>query len=519
MAFKRIQVMDLYQLLSRWHAGYSVSALSRAFALDRKTVRQYLRLAEQAGLRKSHPLPEKTLLLAQLEAVLPAKKHEQPARSLFLLHQDEILALVNAAQDPLHPKTAYEVLCERYDLKASYTSFKRFVREHAQELGVSQAPATTCRFETEPGEELQIDYGKMGRLHDPLSGRERDVYAFIATLSYSRLKFVEFVYKQDQRHFVGSHLRMFEFFEGVPERVVIDNLKAGVLKADLYLPHFNPAYQELAEHYGCFIDPARPYHPKDKAKVERTVPVVREFFRKCKALDPHLELARANRHARTWCLETNGLKVHGTTGQKPFEVFQHTEKSTLKTLPLQPFETPTWKKAKVHVDQFLQFEKKTYSVPAAFVGKYLWVRASEKLIQIYDAQTLVKKYVRSAAGRQYEAQDFPHNFQLMLQSRDVQALLARAETIGPEFQQLLVQVLKPHAKLNYRRGLALLRFKEKFPCEQLNQAAAYATAHHIHTPKQFHALLLPAQSPQQELPLAMSAETQALVRTPDYFIH
>ena len=98
-------------------------------------------------------------------------------------------------------------------------------------------------------------------------------------------------------------------------------------------------------------------------------------------------------------------------------------------------------------------------------------------------------------------------------------LLARAETIGPEFQQLLVQVLKPHAKLNYRRGLALLRFKEKFPREQLNQAAAYATAHHIHTPKQFHALLHPAQSPQQELPLAISAETQALVRTPDYFIH
>lgn len=207
MAFKRIQVMDLYQLLSRWHAGYSLSALSRAFALDRKTVRQYVRLAERAGLSPSHPLPEKALLLAQLEALLPVKKHEQPARSRFLLYKDEILALVNAAQDPLQPKTAYEVLCERYGLTASYTSFKRFVREHAHELGVSQIPAATCRFETEPGEELQIDYGKMGRLYDPMSGRERDVYAFIATLSYSRLKFVEFVYKQDQRHFVGSSRR------------------------------------------------------------------------------------------------------------------------------------------------------------------------------------------------------------------------------------------------------------------------------------------------------------------------
>lgn len=301
--------------------------------------------------------------------------------------------------------------------------------------------------------------------------------------------------------------------------MVIDNLKAGVLKADLYLPHFNPAYQELAEHYGCFIDPARPYHPKDKAKVERTVPVVREFFRKCKALEPQLELARANHHARTWCWETNGQKVHGTTGQKPREVFQHTEKAALKALPLRPFEMPTWKRAKVHVDQFLQFEKKTYSVPAAFVGKYLWVRASEKLIQIYHEHTLLKKYVRSTANRQYEVQDFPRNFQLMLEGREVQALLARAETIGPAFQQLLEQVLTPHAKLNYRRGLALLRLKEKFSHEQLNQAAAYAMAHRIHTPKQFQALLSPAQSSQQELPLALSAETQAFVRAPEYFIH
>jgi len=519
MAFKRIHTMDLYQLISRWYAGYSISDISHALDLDRKTVRQYIRLAEQAGLNKAQPLPEKAALLAQLEALLPAKKYDQPARSLFLVHKDEIIALVTAEQDPLNPKTAYEVICERYGVKASYTSFKRFVRQHAQDLGLSQAPATTCRFETEAGEELQIDYGKMGRLYDPLSGRNRDVYAFIATLSFSRLKFVEFVHKQDQRHFVGSHLRLFDFFEGVPKRLIIDNLKAGVLKADLYLPQLNRAYQEMAEHYGCFIDPARPYHPKDKAKVERAVPVVREFFRKCKALDPTLDLARANRQARSWCLETNGLKVHGTTGLKPFEVFQQTEKPKLQPLPLQPFEAPTWKAAKVHVDQFIQFEKKTYGVAVEFVGKYLWVRASEKLIQIYDNHTLIKKYVRSAESRQYDPKDFPLNFQIMLQSRDVQVLMARAEAIGPAFMKLLFEVLEPHAMLNYRRALALLRLREKYPREQLNQVAAYAAANHIHTPRQFQALLTKTQTQQQELPLPISEETKQFIRAPEYFIH
>ena len=92
------------------------------------------------------------------------------------------------------------------------------------------------------------------------------VYAFIATLSHSRHKFVDFVYKQDQQSFVASHVKMFNYFDGVPKRLVIDNLKNGVLKADLYDPRLNPTYRELAEHYRCFIDPARVSRPKDKGK-------------------------------------------------------------------------------------------------------------------------------------------------------------------------------------------------------------------------------------------------------------
>ncbi|MFQ5792874.1 MAG: IS21 family transposase, partial [Acidobacteriota bacterium] len=519
MAYKRIGAMDLYQLISRWHVGYNISEISKALGLDRKTVRQYIRLAEQAGVSRADPLPEKTRLLEQLEALLPAKKHIQPVRGIFGLYKDEIIRLVTANQDPLKPKTAYEVICERYGLTASYTSFKRFIREHAEEFGLSKTPQTTCRFETEPAEEVQIDYGKMGRLYDPLTRRNRDVYAFIATLSFSRLKFVDFVYKQDQRSFVGSHLRMFDFFGGVCLRLVIDNLKAGGFKPDLYLPQFNRAYQEMAEHYGCFIDPARPYHPKDKGKVERAVPVVRELFRKLKALHPALDVARANKEARKWCLETNGMSVHGSTGLRPFDLFQEIEKSRLGPLPIHPFEVPTWKAAKVHVDQFIQFEKKTYGVPQAFVGTYLWVRGTDKLVQIYDDHTLVKKYVRSAQSRQYDPNDFPKNLQLMLESRDVRALIERAESIGPAFKKLLLEVLTPHARLNYRRALGLLRLQQKYPRDLLDRAAEVASAHNIHTPRQFKALIDRTETKQQEIPIPISDETRQFVRDPDYFIH
>lgn len=519
MAYKRISTMDLYQLISRWHSGYNISQISKALSLDRKTVRQYISIAEKAGISPSEPLPEKAELLEQLQPLIPRKEYNQPGRNVFLAYKDEIISLVTATYDRLKPKTAYEVICERHGITASYTSFKRFVRDHAEELGLPKQPRTTCRFETEPAEELQIDYGKMGRLHDPLTRRNRDLYAFIATLSYSRFKFIDFVWKQDQRSFIGSHMRMFDFFDGVPARLVIDNLKAGVLKPDIYLPELNRAYQEMAEHYSCFIDPARPYQARDKGKVERTVPVVREFFRKLKALHLNLDIARANKEARKWCLETNGMKVHGTTGLKPFEVFEQIEKSRLGPLPVEHFEVPTWKAAKVHVDQFIQFDKKTYAVQQRFVGQYVWVRATEKLIHIYKDHILIKRYVRSDAYQQYDPSDFPRNMQVMLESRDVQALLERAEAIGSAFKKLLLEVLSPHAKLNYRRALALLRLSENYSKEQLNRAAEVACPLKIHTPKQFKALIERNKTPQQEIPIPISEETRQFVRDPDYFIH
>ena len=519
MAYKRIRTMDIYQLISRWHSGYNITQISKTLALDRKTVRQYVSLARDAGIRRDQPLPEKSNLLKQFDTLIPDRKQQQPARELFLKHKDEIIQLVTDKQDPLKPKTAYEVICERYGVTASYTSFKRFVREYAVEFGLTEKRATTCCFETEPGEEVQIDYGKMGRLHDPLTSRNRDIYAFIATLSFSRFKFVDFVYKQDQRSFIGSHLRMFDFFDGVPQRLVIDNLKAGVLKPDLYLPELNRAYQEMAEHYGSFVDPARPFHPKDKGKVERTVPVVRELFRKFKALYPGLDIAQANREARKWCRDTNGMKVHGTTGLKPFEVFQETEKDKLSPLPEQPFEVPTWKEAIVHVDQFIQFDKHFYALPEqTFVGKTVWVRATEKLVHIYHDHTLVRKFVRGQQKRQYNPGDFPENHRIMLESKDVQALIGRAASIGPSFKKLLIQVLSPHARLNYRRALALLRLREKYSKEHLNRAAEYAVSHNIHTPRQFQALLDKLKNSAEEEGIPISEQTQLFLRDPEYFI-
>jgi len=512
--YQQFTAMDIYDLVRRWHRGQGLRAISRALNLDRKTVRRYLALAQKAGISRELPLLEKDFLLPVLATFIPNNERPQPARNIFEPYRDEISALLNDASDPLKPKTAFEVICLRHTLATSYSTFKRFIRD--AQLGAAPK-SSTCRFETPAGEELQLDYGRMGLLVNPLTHKSRVVHAFIATLSFSRLKYVEFVFTQDQKSFVASHQRMFEFFGAVPKRLVIDNLKSGVLKPDLYDPKFNRLYQELAEHYGFFIASARVRHPQDKGKVERAVPLVRELFRKLKALEPNLEMARANRSAHDWAVLDNGMKAHGTTGLLPYEVFQQLEKPALLLLPQQPFESATWKEAKVHADQFIQFEKKFYSLPQAYIGKSVWVRGSEKMVEIYDAFGRIRQYSKSRQARLFEPTDFPENVQLMLGEHAIQTLLARAAAIGPAFKQLLVRVLEPHAKLNFRRALGLLNFYPKYPTALLEAAAEVAMANQIFVPQLFKRLLEKLAAPQEPLPL--SAETQEFVRPAEYFIH
>jgi transposase len=515
MAYNHLETMDIYTLIARWHAGYSISQISKTLKLDRKTIRGYIRLAEKVGLSRNQSLPEKAEFLKLIKAFLPTTQRAAPARELLVPHKDEIVGLITDKSHPLKPKTAYEVICERHELDVGYGTFKRFLRTHVTEFS---RPTSTCRFETEPGEEVQIDYGKLGLIAEPGSHKKRIVYAFIATLSFSRLKFVDIVYRQDQRSFIASHLRMFDFFGGVPKRLVIDNLKSGVSKPNLYDPKLNLAYQEMAEHYGCFIDPARVKKPKDKGKVERAVPVVREMFRKFVALESNLDLTRANYLAHKWCLESNGLREHGTTHLKPYEVFQNLEREKLLPLPATHFEVATWKEAKVHVDQFVQFEKKYYSVPQKYIGQTVWIRGSEKLIEIFYQQERIKQHVRSHQTRLFDHSDFPENVQVMLADPAVQRLLERAEAVGPQFKQLLHEVLSPHAKLHYRRALALLNFTRQYPVELLEAAAQVAIPYKLHVPKQFERLLEKLHASEQT-PVPISSDTQELLREADYFIH
>ena len=124
--------------------------------------------------------------------------------------------------------------------------------------------AWRCRSRPPAGEEVQVDYGLLGRWRDPATDKIRRVWGFMMVLAFSRLMFLRPVLSMDEQSWVESHVLAFEFFGGVPARVVPDNLKTGVIKPDLYDPLINKAFGEFAAHYQCLIDPARVKKPRDK---------------------------------------------------------------------------------------------------------------------------------------------------------------------------------------------------------------------------------------------------------------
>ena len=227
MGYKRMTAEDLYEIFRRYHAGQFKREIARVTEKDRKTVREYLKKLDKMGCSRKKPFPEKEALYKAIYKVLPKTEKSKDAYWELEAYEDRFRELINASEDPVKAKTAYEIVKVQERITASYTSFKRFASE--KKLGEDKK-RTITRIELPPGQETQIDYGKMGLLYDKKTGRKRVVNGFLAKLSCSRYPFIQFVYSQNQESFVNSVIDGFEFFGGVTERVSIDNLKAGVIK-------------------------------------------------------------------------------------------------------------------------------------------------------------------------------------------------------------------------------------------------------------------------------------------------
>lgn len=507
--------MELSEIIRRKSSGQSISEISQASGRDRKTIRKYIWLHSEEVKARG----EDSVLSGKILQTIVEKTRKSSARQkIFEPYHEEIKALLSDKKNKLKIKSVYEVIQKRHEIKeSSLSSFKRYVRSS----NLRRENYTTCRIEQKPGHEIQVDYALVGKLINPMTEKKAKAYVFIGTLSSSRHKYAEFVFKQDQKSFVESHVKMFKFFGGVTKTITLDNLKAGVIKPDLYDPKINRTYSEMAEHYGCFINPCRVASPKDKGKVERDVQTIREEFTKMLVLNPSLRLSEANYKIKDWLINEYGKRKHGTTQLQPFDFFTEVESPCLISLPVDAYEISEWKQAKVHPDCFIQVNKKSYSVPYQYVGKTLDVKVKSKMVEIYYKEELIKEHLIPKNNRQTDYDDFPENVGKALDGNLPSYLLREAEKIsGKNLRELIEKLLTPHAFINLRRAQGIIAIARGYSRDIVEVAAAVSlselTSFH---PKEFKKIILRLLTEQQEnaSPLKLSEMTMQFVRPMNYF--
>lgn len=461
---------DITEILDHWQHGRSIQAIALSLSLDRKTVRKYVGLAEQAGFDPGKgPAGGWGAWLGQHHPELNARGRHRPT----VEHLDPVREEIRQALDQqVTPTTAWRRLRQAGRITASLATFRRYVKRTFPEHG-SRPQIVVRRPESLPGDEAQVDYGMLGMWLDPLSGAKRAMNAFALVLPMSRHQYACPVLRMDQQAWNDCHIAAFHFFGGVPRRIVPDNLKTGVLKPDLYDPAFNRAYEELAHHYGFLIDPARVRKPTDKPAVERQIPFIRGDFWRGRTFTTLAEMSVA---LELWCTEVAGMRIHGTTKERPIEVFRAIELPALLPLPMTPWEPATWAQAKVARDCSVQVAGSWYSVPYQHVGKYLNVRLTSRLVQCYRDYTLVKTHLRVPKGRRsIDWDDYPSEKAAFFR-RSPDWCRAQARNLGLAVGAAVTAMLELHALYRLRQAQGVIRLADRYGAERLDAACSRALA-------------------------------------------
>ena len=269
----------------------------------------------------------------------------------------------------------YQDLVEESGFTGSYDAVKRFVGK----LRRTQ-PARVWRMESQPGEEMQVDFGLGAPIADGPGGKSRRSWVFRAVLSCSRKGYSEAVLRQDTETFLRVLENAVRSFGGVPLMLNLDNLKAAVIKADWFDPEINPKLADFCRHYGMHVVPCRPWTPQHKGKVERGVGYVRNNALKGRRFKA---LAEENLHLQRWETGVADKRIHGTTCKQVAACFE-LERPHLQPLPPSLF--PCYQEAQrnVHRDSYVEVQKSFYEAPPEYIGRQVWVRWDSRCVRIFN---------------------------------------------------------------------------------------------------------------------------------------
>ncbi len=468
MAFREVLVTQVKEVLRAWLAGQGKRPAARRADVDVKTAARYIAAARAAGLARDGDESQLTdeLLGQVVAAVRPARPAGHGASWEALIPREEqITGWVKAGL------TLVKIgeLPERSGTAVPYRTLARFA---AAECGYSSARSrvTVPVADGKPGEEVQLDFGYLGMIPD--GDRRRRLHALVFTAVYSRYCFVYLSFSQTTQAVIAGCEAAWAFYGGMFRVLVPDNLKPVVDKADRLEPGWNREWLEYMQARGLAADPARVRSPQDKGRVESGVKFTqRSFF----AGEQFTGLDDAQRRAVEWCLVRAGMRVHGTTFQRPAEVFAQAEAPALLPVPEQPYRVPAWSEAKVGRDFHVRAQNAFYSVPWGLAGQQVSVRADGTLVKIYHrGQVIRTRPQQSPGGRVSDPADFPPDTDIYAR-RDVDKLArmaaARGEAIGIYAARVL-DIPLPWTKM--RAVYTLIGLARTYGDDAVEQACAAA---------------------------------------------
>jgi len=452
--------------------GISQREINRKVGVDRKTIRKYGREndleADQGALGPKSPTGQEVATGIDAQSFQnppprpPARDKKLPkhARSACEPHREWIEEQVRLGRNGM---AIYQDLVERFGFPHKYNSVKRFVRGLRR-----KDPRQYDRLEFLPGEEAQVDYGT-GALTVHRGGKYRRPRLFIMTLKYSARAFRKVVWKSSKETWSRLHEEAFRYFGGCPQYVMLDNLKEGVIKPDIYDPELNELYAAVLEHYGITADPARVADPNRKGTVENTVKHTQDTALKGRRFD---SIEAQNDWLMHWEERWAAQRIHGRAKRQVAEMFKE-EQPYLEPLPLVPFRYFEQATRTVYDDGTIQVDKAYYAAAPAPLHSKVLVRIYEDQIEILDPvrMELIRRHGRSRRPGSVLMRPEERIFN---PSRETDRLLARAERIGPHTFSLCEMWFNQEGRTGQRRMYGLVNLVRHYPALHVEKAAELA---------------------------------------------
>jgi transposase len=371
-------------------------------------------------------------------------------------------------------KSIWQDLVDQYGFAGDYQSVKRFVRQ----LCGSSGPQPAGIIITDPAQEMQVDYGTGPMVRDPGTGKYRRTRLLVLTLGYSRKSIRLLTFKSSSRIWAELHETAFRRLGGCARLVVLDNLKEGVLKPDIYDPTLNPLFRDMLAHYGVVAMPCRVRNPDRKGKVESGVGHAQKTPLKGQRFE---SLEEAQTYLDNWEARWADTRIHGTTKRQVAAMFAE-EKPFLLALPIEPFRYYQYGERIVHLDGCVEVEAAYYSTPPGWIGKLVYVQWDSLHVRILDPKPkadtdpLLREHVRQTRGRhRIRPED-----NLKKTPFTTVHLLARAARAGAQIGTFCEALHHRHGELGVRGILGVLSLAKKFGVVAVEDACAAALELHVY---------------------------------------